>query len=816
MARDCSGFRAARSLRFVRPRARRAVSSSIIRRFNACAPGHSDPGGVTALIKASMSTNPTRKTNPVIALFSSVRFGVTVLAMILAYASIMSAMPQVRGALEMTEMEAFRHWTFVSLIGLFAITLIITTWRRIRWNVTNLGVLTVHTGLIVFVAGAVWYFHHKVEGDVLLMSPRVEMISLRGAQSRIIGTALAEADKGWAAEMPAFGGAVGFVIQDVRFPTDAPAEATVRVRIGDGDVEEKVLRAGEPPSALANRLALRLRTFQPQTTFFDDEAPALAVRRASEDQPTVLPIHGLPYFRERFTDNGEPVTDSAGRPVASKRSWPHIPLLNIPTGWFEHWRMPIPLDAPDALPFDFEVTGYLPYISGFEGALVDGGDAPNPAAWIVVSQDGQMVSESLVALDPRASAGAQTPLEYRLVASEAEREALARPMRGPHELRVILKEPPIEKTVAVEVGDVIELPEAGYRLTVRELAPSWELISPGFEGAKTPMARVDVETPTLRFNRTAIERFPTLSQDIDDKGVRKREGLLDENLTLVYRSAPRGKLLLIGGPQVAPELVFLDHNGRVERHPAEVGKMRSFETAAAGRIDVMVRKLMDRAEIVASPVVEPLETRRPNMERLQSAIRVRIAGRGEHADWSDERWIGFTPYPGVNEPPFTPNTAIVRAPGTTIEYELIYTRTRRDLGVTLYPRKLETFFFPGNRNPTSWASTFVTEADGASQEAVVAINETATVGEWTLFQAGADSESHWRYTILGVGNRQGILPMLIGSILITLGSLYAFYVKPIIRRRKQEHALSQARARGALPSLERVAADELELSEAQS
>ena len=40
------------------------------------------------------------------------------------------------------------------------------------------------------------------------------------------------------------------------------------------------------------------------------------------------------------------------------------------------------------------------------------------------------------------------------------------------------------------------------------------------------------------------------------------------------------------------------------------------------------------------------------------------------------------------------------------------------------------------------------------------------------------------YTILGVGNRNGVVTMLIGSVLSVIGMIYAFYVKPIIRRRR--------------------------------
>ena len=40
------------------------------------------------------------------------------------------------------------------------------------------------------------------------------------------------------------------------------------------------------------------------------------------------------------------------------------------------------------------------------------------------------------------------------------------------------------------------------------------------------------------------------------------------------------------------------------------------------------------------------------------------------------------------------------------------------------------------------------------------------------------------FTVLGVGNRRGVWTMLFGSTLSVIGMMYAFYLKPILRRRK--------------------------------
>ena len=48
------------------------------------------------------------------------------------------------------------------------------------------------------------------------------------------------------------------------------------------------------------------------------------------------------------------------------------------------------------------------------------------------------------------------------------------------------------------------------------------------------------------------------------------------------------------------------------------------------------------------------------------------------------------------------------------------------------------------------------------------------------------------YTVLGVGNRRGVWVQLAGSTLMVIGLMYAFYVKPVLVRRRQESSISRA------------------------
>jgi hypothetical protein len=65
-------------------------------------------------------------------------------------------------------------------------------------------------------------------------------------------------------------------------------------------------------------------------------------------------------------------------------------------------------------------------------------------------------------------------------------------------------------------------------------------------------------------------------------------------------------------------------------------------------------------------------------------------------------------------------------------------------------------------------------------------------GKWLFFQAQWDPEGQ-RWTVLGVGNRPGVVIMTLGCVMIFGGLIYAFYIKPIIIRRMKQRALMNAK-----------------------
>lgn len=734
--------------------------------------------------------------NPLVQLFSSVWFGIILLTLILIYACVFSAVPQVRKALEMNDMDAFGHWVFVTLIVLFVVTLSVTTWRRIRWNVTNLGVLTVHTGLLMLTLGSVYYFGTKIEGDVFLSSPRIEIIAQSGQGARVIDHFLAARDASWSNTMPAFGGQVVLSVLDTSGSERQPVTAaTLRARVGEAEPTEHRLTNGAGVM-VTDRLGVRLSAAPPATKFYDRFTAALFYRRPSDAGARFVPLPGLPRHRERF-DAGERVTDTSGQPVSSFRSRPALNLgpLAIPTGWYEPWRLPLRPSVPE-LPFDVTVTGYLPYVNMVDQAVEGAGDDP-PGANVTLSVPGTSIARTVFATPKDAVLNTLVPIEFRWADQEAQREEWARPMAGPHELTIEVKDAGVTRTVAIAQGQTIAVEGTPYVLTIDNLMPDWPLMTPGFEGAHSPVALVKVSNGQKSYQRTVVQRYPELSQDIDETGMRRKDGPYDPNLVLRYRTCAGGWLTLAAGPDVCrtcpPTLIYHDPTGQAQVLELPVGASRTLPLAGMD-VAISLTELYRHATTGQTPLVVPIEARRPDTERQTSAIRLKLTGRGEHADWSMQAWVPQSLYPDSGAPALT-----VRYPGDPGAWELLYSRVEHDLGGTLALRRLSTKFHPGREVATRWRSDVMAFPNGASGpvEGYAETNDTfyfgkSWIGGWTLFQSSAPKNDDWSWSILGVGNRNGIVPMVAGSVLITLGALYAFYVKPVLIRRRKQAALAGA------------------------
>ncbi|MGE3109894.1 MAG: hypothetical protein AB7G11_13580 [Phycisphaerales bacterium] len=72
--------------------------------------------------------------------------------------------------MEMSELEFYAWWPLKVLLVAFVLNMVVATVRRIEFSFPYIGVLTVHSGIVVLALGSMYYSSLKQEGDVLLLS----------------------------------------------------------------------------------------------------------------------------------------------------------------------------------------------------------------------------------------------------------------------------------------------------------------------------------------------------------------------------------------------------------------------------------------------------------------------------------------------------------------------------------------------------------------------------------------------------------------------------------------------------------------------
>lgn len=736
-------------------------------------------------------------TLPLVDVFNSVWLGISLIALIFVYGALGSAVPTFRQFFELTEFQFFNHPLFVTLIALFCICLVITTLRRIRFNLRNAGVLTVHTGLLVLCAGSLVYFGQKIEGDLWLDAPMIRVVSIdrfrSDPENSVLASIVAFKGEKWESNMPMLGGKYRIEVADVRNEgLTTAAKVTLSAAVGDEAPRTIELDQSGDQSRFAklnDRIALWLVAANVAESFYDDSTPILMIAGGGHVERFELPQ--LPYYNERFVGGVEPITDLGGKPVESGRLLALRPI--------ERWRMPIELDNPDSAAADwqlrFEIDGYLPY-ARLDTSPRAGGDQLMPIARVRLDGAGMPQEDWLAALSPDQSlieSPAGPAVEFTWLGDKTELDPRrTAPLKGQHVLEVFVKDKNIRRTYDVTPGQKIAVEGTDYTLTVEELRPSWPLMSAGFQNARTPIALVWVETPARSFQRSVLQRFPQLNQDRDRAGKKILDsgGLVDTNLELSYFDASRDQFLVAAGANLAPTLVHTAPGGGRSVTRLEIGK----PVVKHGAPVFTLLDYFEKPDFTKLPKVIPGRQRRPlsTVRRGESMIRVKITSTD--GKWSRHVWVPFSQYNTLHD--FTQPVSVQDVPGVG-ELRFIYGRTPRMLPAKMALERLKTDFYPGQEQPREWTSFFRFEEPRSKSiyRAKVWLNNTTTVGDWTFFQSQASTD-HKSWTVLGVGNRQGVLTMLLGCVLITLGMAYAFCVKPVLVRRYKQR-IDSSHGRGA-------------------
>ncbi|TVQ81089.1 MAG: hypothetical protein EA380_02555 [Phycisphaeraceae bacterium] len=743
----------------------------------------------------------------VVDLFSSVWLGISLFVILFVYSAVGSAgvvyptslrffdasvwrhdMIRQWRIFEMTEFEWFHTWFFYLVCGLLTVNIIVTTLRRIPLKVINLGVWTIHTGVVVLIVGSVVYFARKVEGDTPVIRRAVHIEMPDG------GVTMLPVVSGAMRSVETSEGVYRFSIASIEPERlEGGFGAVVSVTRPDGErlVQEVVDGAGVRSG---RGLGMRLGTVA-QEYFWVKDSSALAVRRAEGGRWAHRPIRGLPRYNDTIGSvesvwpalRGQPAEEISG---ATGR------VLDLPVSVSEEW---------DVLgDVDVRVTGFLRYaIEQSRLTPAPSGERKEPVAVVELGSPGRSAQRAVVAAyRPEQRMAFDGMLAFSYAESEAEAAELL--SGSSSRLYVALADGGVSHTVALDDErkfDVfIALGDSGWEIRVDDVIRDL----PVDPVRRISLAMITVRTPEgEEFVRWVADR----AEDTRDLGVEVGPGMhqgdpasafreVDERLVTRFSPGVSSRIIVVAGPGREDLRAMVNMGGGAREHRMNPGESIEFPSGATLRVVEWSPHAVEESR----PLIVPRNQRDRDADTSRLYAMVRVEMRA--GEWQGSAWVPFHRYSFDDDAMATPRLTrwepvAFDVPGVG-EVEVIFTRERRPLGLAV---ELDEFIltsqFGGFTGETAsirdWTS--VIRFDEAAEMVRVSTNAPAAEGGWWFFQAYWDPPSEMSFfspvggmsfTGLGVGNRDGVYTQLAGGTLTVLGMMYAFYVKPILKRRQRE------------------------------
>jgi hypothetical protein len=694
---------------------------------------------------------------------------------------------------EMTEFEWFNWWPFVLMSALVCVSLTLVTVRKIPLTRINLGVWMIHSGVVMMCLGSAYYFLTKVEGDtpvirrqIIATAPGVEPVSLIALPGNAVQVGdyllqVTELQPDW----PILSGDdAGKRAYSVSVSVRTPERSFVRQMLAGYPqyTEDVIPGQGRAVKVTGEALVdpdLQLElVFAPQDEFFLKDTRALYVRPAGGGEWSMRTLSGLPRYNDYFGSLADVWVAPGEEPAPDP-----IDVRAVPTG-------------DDALAgVDVRVTGFLRY--AFEQERWSGGGAAHyPVVdFSLVGQENRQ-QFTLAAFDPEQSSTPGGEIRFLWVDTEAGFDALK-----------TTTPPEISITVA-PTGDVAE---ADTSVTLQDSPRlAWTTIGEGGYAYRvrrfdhTPVgsfAAVDLRTPDGEFTRWISPEGETLDLPI---GSSDETDQLDEHPDIAVAFAPGHRappLAIVAGPDPSrPPRVLISPDGSTVRvMQAQPGQPLVINE----RIQLVLERYSTHAQFETRPAIVPHRQRQRDAGELFSMIRVQATENGV----TESRWLPYNQYvlPSLE---YTYQGRFHFAPVTMTlpsgrAVDLLFSRVRKDLPA---PVVLDEFvltahvggFTGQTASIRDWTSEIrFLQSDGEwTGQMPVSTNKPAEYKGYWFFQASWDppqpqqGSAGMNFTGLGVGNRNGVYTMLAGSTLSVIGMLYAFYIKPVLKRRRAQQVLA--------------------------
>ncbi len=753
------------------------------------------------------STSARRPFNPLRApydLISSVWFGIFLMFLLFIYMSIASAgilhpldysKPFgpwtrwiVREYFNKTEMEVFAWWPFTLLMALFTLNMIVVTLRRIRLTVLNLGVWLIHGGIVVLTLGSVYYFANKLEGDTPVFRRSI-VINVPGAEapSRLV---VRPQNKVF---VPGDGGEYGFSISSinpnwpllsgedkgktacsVNVAVTTPTQTFIRqMLIGYPQYTEDIIPGkGRAVKSTGKKLldeSIELAfAYEPQTKYYIADSAALYVRKVGESEWVERPIEGLPHYADRITQRSD--------------VWVSRDDENVEP---DPMDIPVPKVAENdpLASLDVHVTGRLHYSTGDQTRWVPNGTKLNPMMKVILDGGGHQSEFSMFALNPQLGDVDPSMVGYHWAENEQQRIGYGQTTGNLLSIRV----PDKDKTVRFSVDPAktldqnkdlqftrIEDTDWSYRVK------SYHRSFPMGNGRRVPIVVVELQSGDRLIKRWVTDD-PNRSQDlIGDQQFSPPDPAVD----VVFR--PGALVTIVAGPQ--PENIEVFVGSPDDRRPVKIGEM--FDLGSGIRMKIM--ESYSHVQPETRPVLIAKQDRDPKAGNVFSRIKLEL----NSDNWSTTKWLPYHRYPFPNEQYAVPGRFVYRPTRCLLpdgtQVELLFSRRSEMLPA---PMALEDFelkvhtggFVSGNTaSVRDFVSILRPYSDGKWQSPITtSLNSPAEFADLYYFQAEWDP-GEMAFTGLGVGNRDGVYTQLLGTCIAVFGMIYVFYIKPVIKRRRQQ------------------------------
>lgn len=746
-------------------------------------------------------------------LFTTVWLGITILTTLFIYSSVGSSgvpvspfiwepqawqgLREMRG-LEMTEYEWFHWWPFKWLVALLCMNMAITTIRRIPLRAVHLGAWIIHSGVITLVIGCVIYFGTKVEGDVAVSRCRVVIEQASGPPLSMVATpgnsmsagestfTITSIDPAW--ELMS-GDDKGTRAYSVSVSVQRGEEMFIRQMIdGFPQYTEDVVRTDDPAQPMARSKKVLGRALV-------DESLTMRLDRDPRDRFFVTQSSAI-YLRElrRMGEQLVPMTPWIERPIDDMPRYnDYVASHGDVWGSDPRTLSPLTIGVPaahqsDPLSGTMRIDSYLRYALP-DTRVLPGGAAKWPVAWATLRQgDARSQELQMHASDPSASTADPALMTFRWAASTADRDAFRKSLLPLVTARVGDTTFELEVDVTSEEDGALEfttLVDTPYAIRVQRVDDGLNI-----GGQSISLARVEIRRGEVTWLRWVFDD-PTINRDISEDGDHDAPRLIDEEIVMAYRPAA-APITLVGGPADDDLELVMDLGEGPTNSPVVLGE----QIAITEGITLSIDRVEPYTRSETRPAIVPLQQRDPDAQNMFSMIKVTLAGAAAPA------WLPYHHYPfeGPSEVirryRYEP-TIVVLDDGRAME--LLYSRRSAPLptAVVLEEFTVDTHVggFTGNTSSIlNWRSNirFLGEDHGA----IVSVNDPQRYGEYWFFQSQWDPPDAPRftgdpgsrglnYTVLGVGNRRGVFVMLSGVCITVAGMMWAFYVKPVIKRRRQ-------------------------------